>query len=398
LTSFLKSRYYDQALLIVIYLFITFSLISIAGTHIALGLFVMLWLGQMVGQKKWQVRRTPLDRAFLFLVIAFILSTLFSPEPLASLRNLKNPLLILIVYALSSNLKTEKSIQHSITLFIVIATVVSAFGLVTTQIMAGKKVMGLQSSSMTWGAMGVIFASQTFSQALFGIRDRRRWGYLAAGIVQLLSLLFSYVRGAWLGFAAAVLLLLFLKNKKWILLTLVLAGAGFFVAPQPLQQRILNIANLQVGSTQVRLTQWRNSVKIFKDHPLTGVGWIDLAKIHKSYAPPGADLSYEAYWIGHFHSNYVMFLIYFGLIGVAALLYFLAKLFTSLWQRRRLTSADQPALSAWLVGTLAASLGFWINGLFDWTFGDAEVVSLWWLTLGLAFAINHLSSKSKEAV
>jgi len=387
----------DQVILGVGYLFVAFSLISIAGTHISLGLLAVLWIFKALCDKKWPLQRTALDYALLALVFAFVLSTVFSVHPLASLRNMKNPLLMIVIYLMAATFTRQTSIRRAMEVFIFTAALVAAIGLFSTQILAGKKVMGLQSTTMTWGAMSVIFALLTFAQILFGPGGRKRWWYGVALVVQGGAMLFSYVRGAWLGFAAAVIFLILLTNKKLVFLVLLLGLVVFAAAPQPLQYRIRNITNLNVGSTQVRLTQWRNAVKIFQDHPWTGVGWIDLANIHKQYAPPGADLNYEAYWIGHFHSNYVMFLVCFGVVGAASLVYFLYTLFRTLWRIGRAIPNALLAEKAWVYGTLAASLGFWINGFFDWTFGDAEPVTVWWLTLGLTFAIHHsLFSQQQE--
>lgn len=389
----------DQALTFFIYLFIAFALISIAGTQISLGVVLVLWIGRMVRERKWLVVATPLDSAFLLLIIAFVLATVFSLQPWASFKNLKNPLLFIIVYALAANVHRENALKRCLAIFFVTATLVSGISLVSTQIMAGKKVMGLQSTTMTWGAMSVIFSTLTVSQILFGQASRKRWLYAAALAVQLAAMLFSYVRGAWIGFMAAVVFLLIVKNKKMILLLAALAAVIVAVAPAQLQQRMLNITNLNVGSTQVRLTQWQHSLEIFKDHPITGVGWIDLAQVHKTYAPADADLTSQVYTIGHFHSNYVMFLVCFGLVGVCGLLFFLFKLFTTLWRTWRAVAGTlAPILSAWVIGCLAASLGFWINGFFDWTFGDAEPVSLLWVVIGLAFAVDRQLKHVKEVL
>jgi putative inorganic carbon (hco3(-)) transporter len=387
----------DQAILVVGYLFVAFSIISIAGTHISLGLLAALWIYKALCERKWPLQRTELDYALLGLILAFVLSTIFSLQPLASFRNLKNPLLMIVIYLAAATFTRQITIRRAMDIFIFTAAIVAAIGIFSTQILAGKKVMGLQSTTMTWGAMSVIFAVLTFAQLLFGPTGRKKWWYAAALLVQGVAMLFSYVRGAWLGFISALVFLIVLKNKKMVFLLLLLVLVVFAAAPQPLQYRIRNITNLNVGSTQVRLTQWHNAVKIFKDHPWTGVGWIDLANIHKQYAPKGADLNYEAYWIGHFHSNYVMFLVCFGVIGVVSLIYFLYTLFRVLWRISRAIPKSLPAEKAWAYGTLAASLGFWINGFFDWTFGDAEPVTLWWLTLGITFAIHHsLYSQQQE--
>jgi O-antigen ligase len=166
----------------------------------------------------------------------------------------------------------------------------------------------------------------------------------------------------------------------------------FLLAPAPIKHRILSVTDLSVNSTQVRLTQWRNAVKIFKDYPVTGLGWIDLNEIHRAYAPPGADLNYQAYWIGHFHNNLVMFLVYFGVIGFLAGVYMIFKLIQTEYRIYRSIPENKPHLSAWVAGSLAAMAGFWINGMFDWTFGDAEPVTLLWFTVGLSLAVTRIEA------
>lgn len=371
-----------------ILIFISFSLISIAGTHISLGVIAIVWILWMIFSGKILIEKTPLELAFAILSGAFLLATIFSQRPLESFVNLKNILLISVVYILSSNLLNRNEITKAIHVFIVVATMMAAIGLLSTDIMGGKRVMGFKSTTMTWGAMSAIFTTITAALFLFSEKGKARWLYLAAFVVQFVSMLFSYVRGSWLGFMAGVLILIFLKNKKWLLVLLVLLVVVFIAAPDSIQNRILSITDLSVGSVQVRFTQWKNAVNIFKDHPIVGVGWIDLGEIHRSYAPAGADLNYQAYRIGHFHNNFVMIAVCFGALGLLAVVYLIFKILQAEIQIFRKLPAEQPLMSAWVIGSIAAYVGFWVNGLFDWTFGDAEPATLIWLTIGLSLAIG----------
>lgn len=79
----------DAIMQAVLFIFIFFSLISIAGTQISIGLLVVLWIAKMVLNRNWQVQRTGLELAFLFFILAVMLGTLFSIEHIAGFRNSK---------------------------------------------------------------------------------------------------------------------------------------------------------------------------------------------------------------------------------------------------------------------------------------------------------------------
>jgi O-antigen ligase len=383
-----RIQFLDRVLTILVYAFVAFSLISIAGTHITLGILVVVWMARMVLGREWLIRRTPLDLAFLLFLVAFLIATVFSLRPTGSLMNLKNVLLIAVVYLVAFNLRSRDEVLRAADILVFTAACMAVLGIVIKIAAGRERVMALQSTTMTWGAMSAIFVLITTSLVLFGPKGRKRALYIAAWLVQFVSMLFTYVRGAWLGFAAGFLVLALLKSKKLVLVGVLLLVLIFLLVPDSLQTRILSVTDLNVGSTQVRLAQWKNALKIFRDHPLTGVGWIDLIPVYRKYAPDGADLTSHVYSIGHVHNNFFMFLVYFGIPGVAAALYLMILLFQTEIRIFRRVSKDT-ALSALVLGSIAAMTGFWINGLFDWTFGDAEPVTLLWLTVGLCLAAGR---------
>ncbi len=369
-------------------MFAALSLFTIAGTQISLGFLFLFWLFRSFGNKKPLWIQSQVDIAFFVVLMAVILSTVFSEQPMQSLINLKNLLLISTVYLISASLENEKHILITADIFIVTAALFSAIGFFSTDIMGGQRVMSFQSTTMTWGAMSAIFTLITLAMVLFGETGKKMWFYMALFTVQFIGMLFSYVRGAWVGFMAGLFVLALFKSKKMVLSILVFLFAVFLLAPDPVQDRITSIVDLNVGSTQVRFTQWKNAVKIFNDHPITGVGWIDLNEIHRRYAPPGADLSYQAYRIGHFHNNYIMFLVCFGVIGFLAFLFLMYRLFYMQVNSLKIFQYSDARFPAWIIGTLAATVAFWINGFFDWTFGDAEPMTLLWFTIGMVLAIR----------
>ncbi|MBN2030813.1 O-antigen ligase family protein [bacterium] len=390
------SSVFHRILVYLIYLFTLFSLFTIAGTHISIGIIVSVWMAHMIVTKHWLISKTPLDLSFLLLVMACIISTVFSVRPHESFIHLKNITLIGVVYIIASHIREKKEVVRLLDLFIFGSAILALIGLLSTDIMGGKRVRSFQGITMTWGSMSVIFSLITASLFLFVQSCKKRWLYLCAFIFQFVGMLFSYVRGSWVGFIAGFFILVMVKSKKLLFGGIIAILFVILLSPDPLRNRMLSIADLSINSTQVRFVQWKNAVKIFQDYPIVGVGWIDLNEIHRQYAPPDADLSWAAYQIGHFHNNYVMFLVCFGIVGFAAMAFMIFKLFQTTYRIYRCVSYEKSTLSAYLIGSIAALTGFWINGFFDWTFGDAETVTLLWFTVGLSIAIGKIACEDKK--
>jgi putative inorganic carbon (HCO3(-)) transporter len=388
------SRTLQTVLIGLIYGFTAFSLVSIAGTGITFGMAVLVWLVKSAIDRKLEIHKTGLEWPFALFILACVVSSIFSVRPAASFHNLKNLLAIGVVYLVATHVTSRPVLRRMVHVFVAASALVALVGVLGTDIMGGRRVMALQSTTMTWGAMSAIFTVVTVSMLLFGGLGKWKLWYGLAFAAQFLGMLFSYVRGAWIGFAAGVFVLGWIKNKKLILALVAFLALVFLVSPAAVQKRVLRIADLEAGSTQVRLTQWRNAVPIFLDHPITGVGWIDLGDIHRAYAPPGADLNFQAYRIGHFHNNFVMFAVCLGAIGFVAAMFLIVRIAWVEYRHFR-SSEDEKVLSALALGSLAAFVGFWFNGLFDWTFGDAEPVTLLWLTVGWAVAVGRLKATEK---
>lgn len=140
-----------------------------------------------------------------------------------------------------------------------------------------------------------------------------------------------------------------------------------------------------------RLHLWSTGFKIFLDHPIIGVGDIDLGKIYSEYKPKYVKENY-----GHLHNNYIHFLVILGVVGFIIVIFMLYKIFAlNLKIYNTLKHAD--FASSYSLGALGAYVGFLISGLAEWNFGDQEIITMVWFTLGLniAFYKSYLNNKSE---
>jgi O-antigen ligase len=391
---------FNRAHAFALFAFAIFVTCSIAGAHLSLALLTLCVVVDIVRGRKtergsgragdgWKLGiEWPI---IAFVVLGFI-STATSEKPADSLRNMRHLLTILGAYAVAHSLRRHPQWRRSLLwTFIVSATVFSLFGIGEFLFGVSSKVQSTQGTTMTWGAMGVMFIAVTLQVAWSARVRRHRWHARVQIVPQVFAMLLSFVRGAYVGFAAS---LFYLMRRYWsnrrllmtrilpVMLMLILIAAVF--SPATVRQRVAAIFDLQTGSTQVRLVQWRHAMTIAADNPFFGVGWRDLAPVLRQYAAPDPNIpegvTHDVFSIGHFHSNYVTLLACFGVTGLAAFLWLMAAVWRSLGAAAMFATEDGRVI---VEATRAAMVGFLVAGVFDWTFGDAEVVTMFWFVIGM---------------
>ncbi len=160
-------------------------------------------------------------------------------------------------------------------------------------------------------------------------------------------------------------------------------------ASQVKRNRITSIVDPYHDTNLERLAQWRTGWKILMARPLFGVGDIDLKDVYAEYKD-----YYLKENFGHLHNNYVHFLVILGFVGFACVMFMLYKILELDITIFR-TVKSVPFVSSYSLGALSAFVGFLVSGLAEWNFGDQEIITMVWFTLGLniAFYKNVLKNK-----
>jgi len=145
---------------------------------------------------------------------------------------------------------------------------------------------------------------------------RLLWGI--GSVIILLSIIFTYSRGGFIGLAA---LLLFWavtsRNKvKAIGILLVALMLVVAVAPPGYWQRIETIQDTQSGTAQQRRDLWSAARRMFRDSPVWGVGGHNYGVLLPHYGLEFPDTRRPNLWGKAVHSLYFQLLAEFGLLGV----------------------------------------------------------------------------------
>ncbi len=152
---------------------------------------------------------------------------------------------------------------------------------------------------------------------------------------------------------------------------------------------------VQGNSTTQRLFMWNEGLEMFKRHPITGVGDRDLKRIGPEYYQH-PDMKY----FGHLHSNPVMLAAIWGAPGFILGMGFLllqGGLLIKRWRTLRMN--PESVAAGWVLGALGVWAGFFVAGLTEWYFGDAESMLLYLAIMGVALGLplSRTSSTISEA-
>ncbi|MBU2444880.1 MAG: O-antigen ligase family protein, partial [Bacteroidetes bacterium] len=150
------------------------------------------------------------------------------------------------------------------------------------------------------------------------------------------------------------------------------------------RSRFSSILDPYHSSNIERINQIKVGFKIFRDYPIFGIGNIDLNEIYKRYRE-----STDKYSYGHLHNNYLHMLAVLGILGFIVFISILVKTFFIHLKSYRQSEKNEFYRSV-SSGVFAAFIGICVSGLFEYNFGDHEIVTLFWLLAGLNLSIQKL--------
>ncbi len=207
--------------------------------------------------------------------------------------------------------------------------------------------------------------------------------YLFSGGILGSCLIFTWSRGAWLGFLIAMMLFLLMYSKKVLVIGLfgILAIPLLpFVLPQSILDRFLSIGNLGDTSTSYRVHIWEGTLNMLRDHFLGGIGiGVEVfGEVYPQYSLSGIESA------PHSHNLYLQILVECGILG---LILFALVLFT--FVRHNFTFYAKPLPAKPRIRTAALFCGILAvlaQGMTDYIWYNYRVYLVFWLLFGLTVA------------
>jgi len=384
-----------------------FSSFSIFLAQVGLYLSAFLWLCGALLAGRPRLRRTPLDWPIALLATVTLLSSLAALDISFHLPGLLKTLgLMLVFFWAYYNLRNDSITKTALIAFYLGASLNAAYAVIGYIYHVARngdwtRGSGTHSIPQTFSeilAMGyvLLFALLLYIPAL----RRRRWIVLPLALWPL-ALFVSQTRGAWLGLVAGLLVVGCIANLRKTISIALAAALALGIAGLAWHSiigedsvghytdRLTHFFDPTWGSNRTRVMIWQAGLKMIEDYPL-GVGIDNVYELYPKYKIPGTPQG----TFGHLHNNFLQVTAERGWLGLLAFTLLLSRIVQLLL--RQIRSAASRLQSGLALGALGATLAFVVSGLTEYTYGDFEVVMVFWFILALGLRQRSPSRKGRN--
>lgn len=208
--------------------------------------------------------------------------------------------------------------------------------------------------------------------------------FLSGAALSYLAVLFGAVRAGLLAIAVGLALYLLLspeKKKAYLVGGVALLTLSAWGINPALFSRfeIVQRFDMQATNPESRASIWKKSHEIFQDRPVLGVG---PGNFRLAYGPKIKGL--DTTFFGHAHNEFLNMLVFCGLFGLAAFLFFLKELIWRIWINFR-----QNRASPYLLMGILAIVAYLAFTPFESALVHREVRMILFFLLGAALAAGE---------
>ena len=244
-----------------------------------------------------------------------------------------------------------------------------------------ERLSGGLSIYMTYAGLLMVLALVLAGRAMTAGRSRAGRiadAVLAVGAVALVGL--SFTRNAYLGLAAGAVVLALTVRPRLSLFLPPLFVLLVVVLPSDVRQRVASTFDRTDAAARDRFTMWASGAEMVRERPFFGVG---PARIHDLY-PVYRGAGFVEPSVGHLHDNLIHVAAETGVPSALVYLALVVASFAGAWPLAR--DVTRPGVAALARGALAANAALFVGGLFEYNFGDVEILRLMLVVLALPFA------------
>jgi len=385
----------ERLIFLLLLLYALMCPLTIGGAQACAALAFLLWVIRFPARRPGRLAAPQFVLPLVLLIALSLLSIVFSLDPVESLWSARNLLLFLVVPLVLWNVESAAEAVALLAALAAGALVTTAWGAVQVLIgagggEAGRRLTGFLGHYMTAGGELMLASLALLAAALWARRRGPRVAAAAAATLLVVGLGLTQSRNAYVGLAVGVVALLLLWRPGLVALLPFALSLAVLVSPPLVRERIFSIADLEDASIRHRLGMVSAGARITADFPLFGAGLQQVEEIYPRYKRPP-----ESADVAHLHNNVLQIAAERGIPTALVWLWLIGALAWGHWRLARDT-ARPPSLRAFAVGGFAAVAAMFAAGMFEYNFGDSEVLMLFLMLVTLPYAIGAAAARAEE--
>ena len=384
-------------------------LFSIAASQILLALALAALLlsgGRMRLPRIW----LPLG---LFL-LGTLISLALSPDPAAGLPQVRKIFVFTTLLVVFSTLRDMRTIRWLFLSWAGAGTITALRGLVQFgqkvqeahaqgrgfyEYYIAERITGFTSHWMTFGGQEMFALLMTTAFLFFaGLARKRAWLWLLCAFIMATALLLGFTRSIWLASAAAgIYLIWFWKRALALALPVVLLLIAF-LSPASIRERFTSMLKPgKLDSNQHRIVTWRTGLEMIRAHPWFGLGPEEIKLQFDRYVPPDIPRPLPDGFYGHLHNIYLQYAAERGIPTMLLMLWMLGQILWDCLRRLWRLPPGRGDLKFVLHGAVAVVVATMIAGIFEYNLGDSEVLTMFLVVVGCAYAAIDINDIKTDA-
>ena len=370
---------------------VTMPLVSIALASIFLACAILAFAVEWFITRR-QLWFPPIAAPLLLFMLFTATSLAFSPEKYLGRAALSKFWLFAIILLVVNVFSRKHLIQSYLGLFglsVLAALLVIGQFFIVGKVSVETRLTGFMGHWMTLsGELMLAFVAGT-GRILFG-RPRRSWLWLVGLALVGVALSMTLTRSVWLATLLGIIVLLLMRHFHWKTFAMAGLAAGLLViaAPDIIHKRIVSMWDANDPSNYARLAIWKAGRSMVEAHPWFGVGPQRVSRVFYDYHPIQSDRNRSGFYPVHMHNNLLQFAAERGIPCALAWLWLIVKLAGDHWIRFRQTPAADEIRAVSAVG-FAAVVVLFVAGLFEFNFGDSEVLMVFLFLVSATYALSN---------
>jgi putative inorganic carbon (hco3(-)) transporter len=392
----------------IIVLFLAIQIISvsfsIALSSISFGIWAGLWILEIIFKRKIGIPKrltSEIKYISIFIILFFIidlLSRIFAVIPDGAFVGLKRFLLYFIFFGMIVKIK-EKGILNKILISVLtVFTIISIYELTLYILKFSEEAKNANLGLIHLFSFAYFITTAEIKMLIFltlfplvftkdKIFVNKAFLIISLSII-IISMYLTQSRSAFLSVFICLLIYGIIINRKFLIYFALLVTIILIIIPTQFRERITSIVDPKYPSNESRLIMWKVGWDMFKDHPLIGVGDNEITQVYKMYKNP--EFQGEG---SHLHNNFFMILATKGITGI--LIYFALFITLFLKQIKYFRIINNKEDKYLIFGCILATISFHIAGIFEWNYGDWEVLTLLLFISAIPFILVNVKTETE---
>ncbi len=213
-----------------------------------------------------------------------------------------------------------------------------------------------------------------------------------------LTLLFTFSRGAWIAFAAAIFIYIFIKDKRFFIPVIILGILVMFFVPGVFDRIIYMLSSEYIESSLKggRLVRWINGLTILSSSPILGVGLGHFGGAVAINHGLSYDLGLQSYTAYYMDNYYLKTAVETGIVGFLAFAMLMYQVFLNGLRTINITTKKE--IKELEIGIISGLFGIMIHNFVENVFEVPMMTSCFWLLVAVLMHLWYINYKERTAI